>query len=87
MTGGRLAPLSALRRGDRAVVERLDGGRELALHLTELGLARGERVRLVRAAPLGDPLEIELLGYRLAIRRAEADRVQVRRAGGGRRAR
>lgn len=40
--------------------------------LQELGLTPGTVVRVVRVAPLGDPIEIALRGYRLCLRRAEA---------------
>jgi len=43
----------------------------------EMGLTRGTRVRLVRAAPFGDPLELELLGYRLSVRKSEAATVMI----------
>ena len=45
--------------------------------LCELGLLDGERVAVVRVAPAGDPVEIELRGYRLSMRRAEARLVEV----------
>lgn len=40
--------------------------------LQELGLTPGTVFRVVRVAPLGDPIEIALRGYRLCLRRAEA---------------
>jgi ferrous iron transport protein A len=40
--------------------------------LQELGLTPGTVFRVVRVAPLGDPVEIALRGYRLCLRRAEA---------------
>lgn len=40
--------------------------------LQELGLTPGTVIHVVRAAPLGDPIEIALRGYRLCLRRAEA---------------
>ncbi len=43
--------------------------------LADLGLVPGTPVRVVRRAPLGDPLEIELRGYRLCLRRSEAGSV------------
>jgi len=45
--------------------------------LLEMGLTPGVEVTVVSAAPLGDPVEIELRGYRLSIRRNEAARVVV----------
>jgi len=46
-------------------------GRAPRLRLRELGLVAGTRVTVVRRAPLGDPIEIELRGYRLCVRRDE----------------
>ena len=40
-----------------------------------MGLLPGTRVRLIRLAPLGDPLELRLRGYALSVRRAEATRI------------
>lgn len=66
-----------MKPGELAIVERLEGRQEIMLHLLELGLAPGEKIRVLRTAPLGDPLEIELMSYRLAIRRSEADKILV----------
>jgi len=52
----------------------------MGLRLMEMGLIPGTGVRVVRLAPMGDPMELELRGYRLSIRLAEAARVQVERA-------
>ena len=45
--------------------------------VTRLGLTPGTTFRLVRRAPLGDPIEIKLRGYSLALRPAEADALRV----------
>jgi ferrous iron transport protein A len=50
---------------------------EISLRLLEMGLTPGVEIRRVGAAPLGDPLEFELRGYRLSLRRCEASRVDV----------
>jgi len=73
-----LTPLSLLPEGEPALIERLDGRPEAMLHLLELGLFPGEVVRVLRSAPGGDPMELEVMGYRLAIRRAEAGVIMVR---------
>ena len=49
--------------------------------LREMGLVPGTRVKLIRWAPLGDPLEIELRGYRLSLRRHEAESIEVQPLG------
>jgi ferrous iron transport protein A len=41
--------------------------------LLAMGLTRGTVVRMVRLAPLGDPVEIEVRGFRLTLRKSEAD--------------
>ena len=69
-------PLSALRPGDRATIERLAGHGPVR-RLLELGLTPGTVVTLVRLAPLRDPMEIRVRGYQLCVRRSEADAVWV----------
>ncbi len=72
--------LSDVTIGEAAVVSGLAGDERLCARLAEMGLTAGTSVRLVRIAPLGDPLEFELRGYRLSLRRAEAAAVLVSRA-------
>jgi ferrous iron transport protein A len=62
------------------MVLRIDGMDEVSLRLLEMGLTPGVEVRVLGMAPLGDPLELELRGYRLSIRRSEAARVEIRTA-------
>ena len=45
--------------------------------LREMGLLPGTRVTLVRTAPLGDPIEIQVRGYRLSLRKSEAALVEI----------
>jgi ferrous iron transport protein A len=45
--------------------------------LLRMGLVKGAEFKVVRKAPLGDPIEIELRGYRLTLRGAEADVLEV----------
>jgi ferrous iron transport protein A len=49
----------------------------IAWRILEMGLTDGEEVTFVGAAPLGDPLEFFVRGYRLSLRAAEARRVEV----------
>ena len=63
--------------GHTATVADVLGDDAVALRLLEMGLTPGIVVRLVGRAPLGDPLELELRGYRLSIRRAEAARITL----------
>ena len=61
----------------RARVHSVLGGDELSVRLLEMGLTPGVEVAVVGTAPLGDPVELELRGYRLSVRRSEAARVQI----------
>jgi ferrous iron transport protein A len=69
--------LAELPIGSRARVEAVEGVDELSMRLLEMGLTPGVEVTMVGAAPLGDPLELELRGYRLSVRRSEAARVRI----------
>ena len=73
--------LDELRPGDRAHVARVHCDPPTSRRLMEMGLVPGTPIQLMSIAPLGDPLELELRGYRLSIRRQEARaiRVDVRR--------
>ena len=53
---------------------------EIGVRLLEMGLTPGTDLRIVGQAPLGDPLELELRGYRLSVRRSEAERIEIQPA-------
>ncbi|HEX8371195.1 MAG TPA: ferrous iron transport protein A [Chthoniobacterales bacterium] len=69
--------LSELTPGLVATVVAFVGDLERTKRLREMGLLPGTKIKFVRWAPLGDPLEIELRGYRLSLRRHEAELIQV----------
>lgn len=69
--------LAELPLGRRARVVSVSGSDEITLRLLEMGLTPGVELALVGTAPLGDPLELELRGYRLSVRRSEAGRVEI----------
>lgn len=69
--------LPELQIGQSATVVELRGEDVLQQRLMEMGLLPGMDVSLTRIAPLGDPLEIHLLGYKLSLRKQEAAAVLV----------
>jgi len=69
--------LATVAVGGQARVADVSGDDAVSLRLLEMGLTPGTTVRVVGRAPLGDPLELELRGYRLSLRRAEAALVAV----------
>ena len=72
--------LADLEPGADARVAAVDAETPIGKRLLDLGFVPGTAVRVLRRAPLGDPVEYELRGYRLCLRRTEAQRVQVERA-------
>lgn len=72
-----LTTLDQIAVGDSVRVGDVAGIDSVAIRLLEMGLTPGVAVRVVGRAPFGDPLELELRGYRLSIRRAEAARVAI----------
>ena len=72
-----MTALSELAIGSRGRVAGVSGSDEISIRLLEMGLTPGVEVALIGKAPLGDPLELELRGYRLSVRRTEAARVEV----------
>jgi len=53
------------------------GDDAVAVRLMEMGLTDGEEVTVIGFAPLGDPIEYSIRGYRLSLRKTEASRVSV----------
>ena len=69
--------LSELAVGASAVVREFPKSGPAFIRLREMGLLAGTRLTMIRAAPLGDPLEIKLRGYHLTLRKSEAEHVLV----------
>ena len=63
--------------GRTARVESVSGTDDVSMRLMEMGLTPGVQITVLGTAPFGDPIELELRGYRLSVRRSEAARVQV----------
>ena len=77
-----MSTLAQLAVGSRAVVKQIDGADEVSCRLMEMGLTTGVELAIVGVAPLGDPIELELRGYRLSVRKSEAQRVQLQDVAG-----
>ena len=73
--------LAALQPGHKARIAAVEGDDTTALRLLEMGLTAGEEVVLLGYAPLGDPIEYSLRGYRVSLRASEAERVLVETVG------
>ena len=69
--------LDQLKPGDQAKVIAIQGEPETAERLMEMGLVVGTPLKVLKFAPLGDPIEIVIRGYHLTMRRSEASGVLV----------
>jgi ferrous iron transport protein A len=63
--------------GQTGRVLRVAGADDVSQRLLEMGVTPGVELRRLGAAPLGDPLEFELRGYRLSLRRSEAQHIEI----------
>lgn len=66
--GSRFVPLTQLREGDAGQLLQVTAPPDLALQLAEAGFTLGVRIRLLRRAPLGSPLAVEVNGTRYCLR-------------------
>ncbi len=69
--------LSDLPEGSSAVIASLLAGRSSLTRLRELGLVPGTKVRILRRAPLGEPIEISVRGSTLAMRNQDAAHISI----------
>jgi ferrous iron transport protein A len=72
-----LRTLDQLRPGQKAVVRKVGGQGAVRRRLMDMGVVNGVEIELVKAAPLGDPLEFRLRGYHLSLRKAEARQIEI----------
>ena len=76
MTGEPI-PLSQLKPGQGGTIVRVGGNGQVRRRYLEMGFVRGEKVLVRRVAPLGDPVEYQIKGYHLSLRRADAANILV----------
>ncbi len=72
--------LDELQEGELAKIVRIGGRGAVRQRLMDMGVTRGTRIRMKRRAPLGDPIQVDVKGYNLAIRSNEARYIEVERA-------
>lgn len=72
-----MSVLAEAKVGQSGRILQVDGMDDVALRLLEMGLTPGVEFELIGLAPLGDPIEIEIRGYRLSLRNSEASRVTI----------
>ena len=69
--------LADLQTGEKGVIAKVNGHGSFRKRLIEMGFIAGKKVTVVLNAPLKDPIEYEILGYKLSLRREEARMIEV----------
>ena len=69
--------LSELGTGERGVIVKVSGHGGFRRRIREMGFVRGSKVKVILNAPLRDPIEYEIIGYKISLRRAEASNIEV----------
>jgi len=70
--------LTELNRGEKAIIVKIGKLGELKKRLTDMGITSGEVIKLERNAPLGDPQQFIIKGTGIAIRKEDADHIEVK---------
>ena len=74
---GGAIPLLALSVGVSATIAEPAPGVEISRRLADLGFVPGTELQIVRRAPFGDPIEVEIRGYRLCLRARQVESLRV----------
>lgn len=69
--------LKELKVGESARVVRLHGEGAVKRRIMDMGITRGTEVFVRKVAPLGDPMELNVRGYELSVRKADAEMIEV----------
>lgn len=69
--------LSEIRQGESCIVKSVKTHNAFGKRLCDLGFVEGTRVTVLAVAPLGDPIEFSLRGYRITLRKNEASLVEA----------
>ncbi len=69
--------LAGLSIGETAVVKEVRGESPITKRLMEMGIIPGVSIEVIKTAPFGSPIQVRLRGYNLAIRRNEAEFVEI----------
>lgn len=69
--------LNDLQIGQSGVVVKVGGKGQIRQRMMDMGLVPGSEIKVVRIAPLGDPVEFSIKGYNLSLRKSEAREIEV----------
>ena len=69
--------LKDVKVGETVTVKRLHGAGPVKRRIMDMGITKGVSIFVRKVAPLGDPMELNVRGYELSLRRADAESIEV----------
>lgn len=69
--------LDQLQAGQSAIIRRIGGQGQVRRRLMDMGLTKGTMIEMIKAAPMGDPVEYQVRAYHLSLRKTEAAVVEI----------
>ena len=69
--------LKDVKCGQGAIVSRLHGSGAVKRRIMDMGITRGTKIFVRKVAPLGDPIELNVRGYELSLRKEDASMIEV----------
>lgn len=69
--------LKEIKVGETVTVVKLHGQGAVKRRIMDMGITRGTEIHVRKVAPLGDPVEVNVRGYELSLRKADADMIEV----------
>lgn len=72
-----MGTLKDVRVGGRVKVTKLNGEGAIKRRIMDMGITKGVQIYVRKVAPLGDPIEINVRGYELSLRKADAEKIEV----------
>ena len=70
--------LKDVKVGENATVVKLHGEGATKRRIMDMGITRGVQIHVRKVAPLGDPMELNVRGYELSVRKADAELIEVK---------
>ena len=70
--------LRDLHVGESGIIAKIGTVGALKQRFMDMGITKGTEVKILKIAPLGDPIEIEIRGYNLSIRKGDAEKIEMK---------
>ena len=73
----QMKTLKEVKVGETVVVNKLHGEGAVRRRIMDMGITKGTQIFVRKVAPLGDPIEVNIRGYELSLRKADAEMIEV----------